>query len=149
MASRDSTPRDCPFTKKAGIKVAVNFMFGNIGETEESIKESIKLAKKINVDTVAFLIACPYPGTEFYNVAKAKGYFRKDYKWEDFTLVGESTPLLNLPGLPAERIKYWQRRAYREYYLRPKYLLTKLTELRTKQDILNLLEGVKLFWRVK
>lgn len=140
--------RAVKLTKKAGIKVAVNFMFGNIGETEESIKESLQLAKKLNADTTAFLIACPYPGTEFYDTAKANRYFRENYDWKDFVLVGENTPLLNLPGLPAERIKYWQRRAYREYYLRPRYILMKLFGIRTKQDILNLFEGFKLFWRV-
>ena len=70
--------------KKVGIKTAGNFMFGNIGETEETIKQSIKLAKKLNCDTMAFFIASPYPGTEFYRIAKEKGYLRPDFDWQDF-----------------------------------------------------------------
>jgi len=135
--------------KKVGIKTAGNFMLGNIGETEETIRQSIDLAKKLNCDTMAFFVASPYPGTEFYQIAKQKGYFRPDVTWKDFTLVSNNLPPLNLPGLPAEKILYWQKRAYREYYLRPKYILQKLFGLRNKVDLLNLYNGAKLFLRLE
>ncbi len=135
--------------KKAGIKTAGNFMFGNLGETEETIKQSIALAKKLNCDTMAFFIASPYPGTEFYQTAKEQGFLRKDIKWQDFTLVSNNLPPLNLPGLSAERILYWQKRAYREYYLRPKYIWSKILGLRSLVDFKNLYNGAKLFLRLE
>src|SRR3989344_3778235 len=135
--------------KKAGIKTAGNFMFGNIGETEETIKQSIKLAKKLNCDTMGFFVASPYPGTEFYETAKARGYFRKDIEWKDFTLVSNNLPPLNLPGLPAERILYWQKRAFREYYLRPRYVLMKIAGVNSWVDLKNLYNGAKLFLRIE
>jgi len=124
-------------------------MFGNIGETEETIRQSIDLAKKLNTDTMAFFIASPYPGTEFYEVAKEKGYFRKDLEWKDFTLVSNNLPPLNLLGLPAEKILEWQKRAYREYYMRPRYILMKLFSINSWVDVLNLYNGTKLFLRLK
>lgn len=124
-------------------------MLGNIGETEETIKQSIKLAKKLNCDTMAFFIASPYPGTEFYKTAKELGYFRPDFEWKDFTLVGNNKPPLNLPGLPAEKILQWQKRAYLEYYLRPKYILMKLFSLRSWVEIKNLFNGLKLLLRLE
>ncbi len=135
--------------KRVGIKTAGNFMIGNIGETEKTIRESIDLAKKLNTDTMAFFVASPYPGTEFYKVAKEKGYFRKSIEWKDFTLVSNNLPPLDLPGLPAEEILKWQKRAYREYYMRPKYILMKLLSLRNKIDLFNLYNGAKLFLRIK
>jgi len=135
--------------KKIGIKTAGNFMFGNIGETEETIKQSIRLANKLNTDTMAFFIASPYPGTEFYQIAKKNGYFRKDIEWKDFTLVSNNLSPLNLPGLPAERILEWQKKAYRQYYLRPKYVLSKITGLKTVVDLKNLYNGAKLFLRLE
>ncbi|MFH0803973.1 MAG: radical SAM protein [Candidatus Tagabacteria bacterium] len=135
--------------KKIGIKTAGNFMLGNIGETEKTIRQSIDLAKKLNTDTMAFFAASPYPGTEFYRIAKANGYFRKDFEWKDFTLVSNNLPPLNLPGLPAERILYWQKRAYREYYLRPRYILGKLFSVRNLVDLKNLYNGAKLFLRLE
>lgn len=135
--------------KKFGIKTAGNFMLGNIGETEETIRQSINLAKKLNTDTMAFFVASPYPGTEFYQTAKEKGYFRPDFEWKDFTLVSNNLPPLNLPGLPAERILYWQKRAYREYYLRPRYILGKIFSIRNIVDLKNLYNGAKLFLRLE
>lgn len=136
--------------KKVGIKTAGNFMFGNIGETEETIQESIKLAKILNTDTVAFFIASPYPGTEFYEIAKNRGYLRKDLDWKDFTLVSDDArPPLNLPGLTSERIAYWQKRAYKEYYLRPQYIIQRLVGIRSIIDLKNLFYGSKLLLKLQ
>ncbi len=135
--------------KKAGIQTAGNFMIGNIGETEQTIRETIALAKKLNTDTMAFFVASPYPGTEFYDIAKAKGYFRKDFQWKDFTLVSNNLPPLNLPGLPAEKILAWQKRAYLEYYLRPAYIWLKIRSIRSMVDVKNLYNGFKLFLRLE
>jgi hypothetical protein len=41
----------------------------------------------------------------------------------------EST-VLDYPGLPAERIEYWARRAFREWALRPGPLWTYLKSMR-------------------
>jgi len=136
--------------KRVGIKTAGNFMFGNIGETEETIRKSINLAKELDTDTVAFFIASPYPGTEFYEIAKKKGYLRKDLQWKDFTLVSQGNrPPLNLPGLDADRILELQKQAYKEYYLRVSYILKKLLGIRSLMDIQNLFYGAKLLFRIE
>ena len=135
--------------KKIGIKTSGAFMIGNIGETEKTIRETINFSKKLNVDTVSFYVASPYPGTEFYNTAKEKGYLRKGLRWKDYSLIiGQANPPLNLPGLSSERIAYWQKRAYREYYLNPKFLWTRLKKIRSWIDIKNLLDGFKTFRKV-
>lgn len=136
-------------TKRIGIKTSGAFMIGNIGETEETVRETINFAKKLNVDTVSFYVASPYPGTEFYNTAKEKGYLRKGLRWKDFSLIiGQAKPPLNLPGMTSQRIAYWQKRAYREYYLNPKFLWTRLKRIRSWIDIKNLIDGFKTFRKV-
>jgi radical SAM superfamily enzyme YgiQ (UPF0313 family) len=144
----DKTEETVKLVKKIGIKTAGNFMIGNIGETKQTIRQSINLAKKLNTDTMGFFVASPYPGTEFYRVAKKKGYFRPDVTWKDFTLVSNNLPPLDLPGLPAKEILAWQKRAFREYYLRPRYLLQKLLSIRSKVDLLNLYNGIKILLRL-
>lgn len=135
--------------KKAGIKTAGNFMLGNIGETEETVRQTINLAKKLNTDTCAFFIASPYPGTEFYEIAKKKKYLRDDLKWEDFCLVSNNIPPLNLPGLAATRILELQKLAYREYYIRFRYIWSKLVGLRYWVEVKNLINGALLFLRIE
>ncbi|MCZ7356125.1 MAG: radical SAM protein [Candidatus Methanoperedens sp.] len=61
-------------TRKAGIKTYGSFMIGNIDETPETIKDAIEFAKKIDPDYYGFAIATPYPGSEFYETAKSRGY---------------------------------------------------------------------------
>jgi radical SAM superfamily enzyme YgiQ (UPF0313 family) len=134
---------------KAGIRSAGNFMLGNLGETDATIRQTIDLAKRLNCDTMAFFIASPYPGTEFYDMARQRGYLRSDVQWKDFTLVSNNTPPLDLPGLPAQRLMWWQKKAYREYYLRPRYVLGKLASIRTRTDVANLYNGAKLFLKLE
>jgi len=76
------------FTKDAksvGLKTFGCFMIGLPGETKKTIEETFRFAKKLNCDMVFFQQAVPFPGTEFYAWAKAKGYLiTEDYrKWLD------------------------------------------------------------------
>lgn len=135
--------------KKVGIKTAGNFMFGNIGETEETIRQSIDLAKELNTDTIAFFIATPYPGTEFYDKAIQMGLMRNDYEWKDFAILSKNKPVIELPGLSCDDLIYWQKRAYREYYIRLRYILEKLFGIRSFEDIKNIFYGTKLLLRIE
>ena len=132
--------------KKLGIKTSGSFMIGNIGETEETIKETISFAKKLNVDTVSFYVASPYPGTKFYE--EAKPYFRPNISWSDFALIG-TEPLLDLPGLSHQQIAYWYKRAYREYYIRLDFIKERLKRIRSWIDIKNLIDGLNIFKAVQ
>lgn len=73
------------WTKEAGIKTSVNFVIGAPSETEETIDETIKLAKLINVDDVDISILAPFPNTNFYNDKKIKMLDKKWYKKLEYT----------------------------------------------------------------
>ena len=123
-------------------------MLGNIGETEDTVRQTIDLAKELNPDTVAFFISVPYPGTELYNVAKQKGWVREDVTWSDYTVVGDGRPIVTLPDISPEELKYWQSRAIREFYLRPSYMMKKLFSLRSFQELRSVFHGAKLFTKI-
>lgn len=53
-------------TKKVGINHKVNFIIGHPTETYEEAMDSIKLAKSLNCNFLAFFKLIPYPGTEVY-----------------------------------------------------------------------------------
>jgi len=134
--------------RKAGIKVGVSFVMGHVGETEETIKETIKLAKRCNADTVAFFQASPYPGTEFYRMVKEAGYLRHDIKWSNFAIVSNQISTVNLPGLPAEAIHKWVKKAYRSFYLSPQYIFSRLKNIRSIHDLKNLVLGIGIFMKI-
>jgi radical SAM superfamily enzyme YgiQ (UPF0313 family) len=105
------------WSKDAGIMNWGYFIVGLPGETEETIQETIKVAKKLPLDLALFHIAAPYPGTPFFFEVLENGWFRPGTTWEEVDM-DEST-VLDYPELPAERIEYWARRAFREWALRP------------------------------
>ena len=51
-----------------------------------------------------------------------KGWFRKGTRWEEVDM--DKDTVLDYPDLPREHLQYWQRRAFREWALRPRSLLT-------------------------
>jgi anaerobic magnesium-protoporphyrin IX monomethyl ester cyclase len=105
------------WSKQAGIMNWGYFIIGLPGETEETIQETIRFSKSLPLDLALFHIAAPYPGTPFFFEVVENGWFRPGTSWEEVDM-DEST-VLDYPGLPAERIEYWARRALREWALRP------------------------------
>jgi radical SAM superfamily enzyme YgiQ (UPF0313 family) len=135
--------------KKAGIRTHASYMIGNIGETEETIRKTINFAKELNTDIAAFFIATPLPGTELYEEAVKSGYIRTGVSWNDFSPLSKGKPVMSLPNLSSEDLLRWHRRAIREYYLRPRYILKKIFGLRSKVDFLNIYNGLRLFCRLE
>jgi len=61
-------------TKKLGIKVHLTFMFGIPGETKETIRKTVKLAKHLNPNSIQFAILTPLPGTRIFDELKDRGH---------------------------------------------------------------------------
>ena len=133
---------------KVGISTMGSFMLGNIGETKDTIRQTINFAKRLKLDTAAFFVTSPYPGTELYEVAAKNGWIRNDFNWEDFVIAGGGKPVLTLPDVTPEELKYWQSRALREFYLRPSYIVRKLLSLRSLEEWRSMFQGLGLFRRI-
>jgi anaerobic magnesium-protoporphyrin IX monomethyl ester cyclase len=115
------------WAKAAGINNWGYFIIGLPGETEETIQKTIAYAKELPLDIALFHIAAPYPGTPFFFEVIENGWFRPGTKWEQLDM--DQSTVLDYPGLSAERLEYWQRRATREWSLRPGPMLTFLRGL--------------------
>lgn len=61
--------------REAGIQVGTFAMVGNLGESMDSVRMTADLLKDIS-DDVMVSIACPFPGTELYRIARDQGYLR-------------------------------------------------------------------------
>jgi anaerobic magnesium-protoporphyrin IX monomethyl ester cyclase len=116
--------RALTWSKKAGIRNWGYFIIGLSGETEETIQETIALSKELPLDIALFHIAAPYPGTPFFFEVVENNWFRPGTQWEEVDM--DRSTVLDYPGLPAERLEYWQRRAFREWAMRPGPILTYL-----------------------
>lgn len=118
----EQAPQALRWAKEAGIKNWGYFIIGLPGETEETIRQTIEFAKSLPLDLALFHIAAPYPGTPFFFQVVENNWFRPGTAWEEVDM--DRSTVLDYPGLPAERLEYWQKRAFREWALRPGPILT-------------------------
>ncbi|MBL8096455.1 MAG: radical SAM protein, partial [Anaerolineales bacterium] len=128
------------WARQAGIKNWGYFIIGLPTETEETIRKTIDFAKGLPLDIALFHVAAPYPGTPFFFEVVKEGWFRKGTRWEQVDM--DKGTVLDYPGLPAERLLYWQKRAFREWAFRPgpmwtyiKMLLSDVSTMRTALDV--------------
>jgi len=63
--------------RKAGLSTGSFTMVGNLGETRSSAGMTVKLLQEF-ADDVMVSIACPFPGTELYRLAKEKGFLNSE-----------------------------------------------------------------------
>lgn len=75
--------------KKNGFYTAGMFMLGNVGETVDTMKQTIRFAFKLPLDRTWFSFAAPYPGTPFYDMVEQYGeILEPDFgKWNQMSLV--------------------------------------------------------------
>ncbi|MFZ6018133.1 MAG: B12-binding domain-containing radical SAM protein, partial [Chloroflexota bacterium] len=119
--------RSLTWARKAGIKNWGYFIIGLPTETEETIRQTIEFSKKLPLDIALFHVAAPYPGTPFFFEVVRENWFRPGTRWEQVDM--DKGTVLDYPGLPAEKLLYWQKRAFREWALRPGPIMTYLKML--------------------
>ena len=113
----DKAERALRWAKNAGIMNWGYFIIGLPGETEETIRETIDFSKKLPLDIALFHVAAPYPGTPFFFEVVENNWFRPGTRWEQVDM--DKGTVLDYPNLPAEKLLYWQKRAFREWAFRP------------------------------
>lgn len=105
-------------TKKAGIKRLAYFTFGHPTETKEDILQTIAFAKKLNPDYASFVIIIPYPGLPIYNETNPSVFY-----------VGANK------NLTVKELETLRKKALRDFYMQPKYILSRLASIKSINDI--------------
>jgi len=131
----DKAEKALKWAREAGIKNWGYFIIGLPGESEETIRMTIDFAKALPLDIALFHVAAPYPGTPFFFEVVENKWFRPGTRWEQVDM--DRGTVLDYPGMPAERLLYWQRRAFREWAYRPGPMLTYLKMLLTDRSTLK------------
>jgi radical SAM superfamily enzyme YgiQ (UPF0313 family) len=115
------------WARKAGIKNWGYFIIGLPGETRQTIRETIDFAKSLPLELALFHIAAPYPGTPFFFDVINNGWFKPGTRWEEVDM--DKGTVLQYEDLSAEELMYWQKRAFREWAMRPGPVITYLKML--------------------
>jgi len=98
--------------KEVGLPVAASFMLGYPGETYETVKQTFEFIHKAKPDIVYLCLATPFPGTDFYNLVKEKGW-KLSEDWVKYDVV---TPVFENPAITAESILEMRKSFYDKWY---------------------------------
>jgi anaerobic magnesium-protoporphyrin IX monomethyl ester cyclase len=105
-------------TKKYDMRTIASVVLGMPGDTKRSVKSTIKFVKNLDPSYAVFSLATPYPGTDFYIKAASENLIKIN-DWSKYTLL---SPVLETVDLSLEELKKLQKKAFKEFYLRPSYI---------------------------
>lgn len=98
--------------KNAGIICSGSFIIGLPGENEDTINNSIALAKELDIYSITFPIAVPFPGTDLRKMAENSEYGLSiiTNNWDDY---GKQYPgVMESRDLGIQMRRLFQERAY-------------------------------------
>jgi radical SAM superfamily enzyme YgiQ (UPF0313 family) len=131
---------------KYGIRVLGFFMFGNPGETEESLKKTIDFMRELNIDYAQICRTVAKPCTELDDfLIKETG---RDY-WREFVLgkVGEERLPTPWTELNQREIEKYLKLAYYRFFFRPKYIWRRIIQLKSFSELFRYIRvALRMFW---
>jgi anaerobic magnesium-protoporphyrin IX monomethyl ester cyclase len=134
--------------RRANVLVHGCFMAGNPGETKETLVKTLNLAKSLNPDTAQFFPIMIYPGTEAFDWANQNGYILTENYHQWLTDEGLHRSIIDRPGLSAEEIVAWCDTSRRSFYLRPRFIFAKISEIiQHPKEIMRIYKASKTFFR--
>lgn len=127
------------WAKETGIDTHAHVMLGNPGDTVDTINRTIEFVLELEPTTATFGICTPYPGTPLYDEVKAR------YPEIGDKLFGTTSDFARLHkegefnhvycDAPREFLESSVQRAYRKFYLRPKYWFKTANRVRKMEDV--------------
>jgi len=122
--------------KRLGLKIHGDFLLGLPGETSETVKQTIKWAKKLNPDMAQFSLINLYEGIPLYEYL-SKNNFIKD---------GEPS----YPHISNKEMRELAKKAVRDFYISWKY--TKKMIINPRENLFPRLKAAKtviprMFWK--
>lgn len=133
-------------TRQIGITTLAYFMIGSPTETREQILETFEFAKRLNPDYLHLSVTTPFPATALYRLGLEQGVLKEDY-WKKFAVDPrpDFVPELWEEKLNRDELIELLDRGYRDFYLRPSYIIKGLTQVRSVEEFKKkTLAGIKL-----
>jgi anaerobic magnesium-protoporphyrin IX monomethyl ester cyclase len=129
-------------THEAGIKTITSFLIGNMGETKQTVYDSIALAKRLKPYIAGFSMAIPFPGTTLRDEMITRGYLLE----ADYDLYGTEQCVVRTDELMPDDMLSLQRYATYsmllqpsniDFIFRPRNIFGVRSKLRVMKEIIN------------
>lgn len=125
-------------TQRLGIKTHLTFMFGIPGETRETVRRTVALAKELNPDSVQFSILTPLPGTRIYDELQASGHLING-EWEQYD--GYFSAVIRTAEMTANDLEDALRWAWHQWYRH------RMLKNLNRQDLIRMAKSLPVYLR--
>jgi magnesium-protoporphyrin IX monomethyl ester (oxidative) cyclase len=131
------------------------FILGLPGETTSDSLETIRFARELPLDMAQFSIFTPYPGSPVFDELAARGEINTGIgpdgsvdpsvwiRYSQYICFTDIEPIWVTPGLTVDELRRLQKKAIRDFYLRPSQILRHVRRLRPG----NLATAVRIVWK--
>jgi len=117
--------------RRHGLDVAAFFILGYPGETPETIRDTIRLSRELDLLRANFFTYLPLPGTRSYDQVQKEGGIAK-VDWDNFLFMAAPyTP----EGMTRKTLLSLKRRAFLGFYLRPKAFIRNVLAIRSYRHL--------------
>jgi radical SAM superfamily enzyme YgiQ (UPF0313 family) len=130
---------------EAGIPTDAYFMIGIPGESEAEILETLRFSRTLKAAAANFTIAIPMPGTRLHEIALQTGKIEAT-RWEDYDYTGR--PIYTSPLISHERVRRLRKKAIREFYFRPLFVLEQIGGIRSWSDLVRKVKGFSMLLKI-
>ena len=128
--------------QKYNVPVKLNILIGTSPiETKETIRDTIRKAKKLKVDQLMINIVSPFPGTQFYQIAMDNGWI-KGGEYVPTDVQRES--ILNYPHLSYKDMEHLLFVSNLSYFLSPRFVWKQIRKFRSWADFTHALHSLKI-----
>ena len=113
--------RAVDISRRHHLEIIGFFMLGVPGENKATMEKTIRFARDLKIDFAKFTVFVPYPGTDVYEELVAQGKIKETEDWARYTSypTEEMNTIYTVDGLSNDDLIYYQRKAFRHFYLRP------------------------------
>ena len=128
--------------KKYKVPVKLNVLIGSSPlETKETLRHTLKEAKKLKVDQVMFNIVSPFPGTEFYKLCKENNWLSTpDYVPTDV----QRESILNLPNISSHEMEKILFKNNLSYFLSWNFIVKQLKRFSSWSEFAHSARALKI-----
>lgn len=131
-------------TRRIGISPSASFMIGLPDEDNETLRETLHYAKRLDPSRCQFVLTTPYPKTRLYDELKIGDMIETDYdfsNYDAYCIVEE--PVIRTKKLGAADLIRWKKRIHLKFYLRLGFLFRTLLRVRSFPELLNLIRAFR------
>lgn len=136
--SKETIKKAFTLCKKHGINTVGTFVLGLPEDNRESILRTVEFAKELDCDYASFNVYVPRMNTRLRDEVLKMGLISTDVKTMDQS---GSYSVIGTKHLSSAEVLKLKNKAVRDFYLNPRYIMRRLSRLKSGKDIMREVRG--------